>query len=63
MAHFPGTGPEGKICGMCRHFGAAAKSASMGHCNMYRVLMQLPAYDNSPKISITNKSCRHFEPR
>jgi hypothetical protein len=73
MAHFPGTGPEGKTCGDCMHRGYKVQSQSASwdkktkqsiyrwyktyKCAMYRKLMQ----HNGPAVKSWYPACRHFQ--
>ena len=59
MAHFAGTGPEGKVCGECAHYWHAPDGFE-GRCGMYRKLMGRKRLDvRFPK---TVESCKYFEP-
>lgn len=63
MAHFAGSGPEGKTCGDCRHRGYSRLTRDEDHswwhrgCEMYRRLTGR----FGPRISRDLAACRYFE--
>ena len=71
MAHFALTGPAGRTCRECEHWGAGGgrdggyyadgqRLLKPRMCNKYRKLMLL-GRKNSPLIRYDTPSCRHFD--
>jgi hypothetical protein len=64
MAHFAGTGPQGKTCGSCKYFCAAAiskgRAPDQDYCDKYTVLTHGKVGKRIPKEA---EACRHFEER
>lgn len=64
MAHFAGTGPEGKTCGQCAHYGfyresKVGKSYRVSGCGKYQRLTGHPG----PAFHKDTSSCKYFEPK
>jgi hypothetical protein len=62
MAHFAGSGPEGKTCGDCAHKGYIrerhnGKHYRHGGCAKFKVLTG----SHGPAIEANLKACKYFE--
>jgi hypothetical protein len=68
MAHFAGTGPSGRTCGVCRHYGYDRKHYRqddgewLERCNGCAMYKQLTG-TYGPAVPPQTPSCRHFVPR
>ena len=58
MAHFAGTGPDGKYCGDCRHLDRGKGPGKLEYpCSKFKALTG----KIGRSVPVSAASCRHFE--
>lgn len=70
MAHWAGSGPEGKVCGVCKKWitvdmvseqNRAGNDQLIGQMNKCLKFRELTGKFGPVQIPINTKACRHFE--
>lgn len=62
FAYFPGTGPAGTTCRMCRHFRTIHDARGRGKCARAARLLGRP-WDSLSEILGGAPSCKYFDGR
>lgn len=61
MAHFAGSGPPGKTCKQCQHFGDVYDQHNDKYIDRCQKYQQLMGGKVGARISDEYAACRHFE--
>lgn len=62
MAHWAGTGPSGKTCETCKHFGTLyAENSPRAQTNRCKLYQKLMCGKIGGRISENTPACKYFE--